>query len=194
MPTIIATGFGPWGDHTQNASWEGLRELDTALPAEWVLYKSEIPVNWHQARQCLDNLLLKKPDAFIAFGQCPDSCIRLERLARNESATEKEDVDGNTWPATLINPEGADNYPTTLSIDEVGNRLEAADIPFKLSDSAGDYLCNHFFYLLMEKIHRAERKIPAGFIHVPELDKMDLSTLTEAIRIAILVTISKATS
>ena len=188
MPTLIATGFGPWGEHKQNASWEGLSQLETTLPDGWALEKHQIPVSWYQAQTCLDKLLSQKPDAFIAFGQCPDPYIRLERLARNGSATDKEDIDGNTWPTSYIEPDGADSYPTTLPIQEIESELKAAEIPNKPSDSAGDYLCNHLFYLLMERVKMDGREIPAGFIHVPELDKMDLSVLVEAICIIILAT------
>jgi pyroglutamyl-peptidase len=49
--------------------------------------------------------------------------------------------------------------------------LAAANIPARISLSAGAYLCNQVFYGMMHHIKQNNWPIRAGFIHLPSLDK-----------------------
>lgn len=46
MKSILVTGFGPFGDHKINASWEAVKLLPDELE-KFKIVKMEIPVAYH---------------------------------------------------------------------------------------------------------------------------------------------------
>ena len=117
-----------------------------------------------------------KPDAVISFGvNAKSDTIRLESIARNQ-ITDKADASGYVPSKGIIFKAGEPTLKTTLPISQFKNELMRADVPVKISKSAGSYVCNDIFYRMM----RASKKIPSGFIHIPADEKLAASLKKEA--------------
>ena len=70
---------------------------------------------------------------------------------------------------------------STLPVREMAEAIREAGIPAEISYSAGTYVCNDLFYLVLD--HLEDSGVPAGFIHVPadgELTAAQLATGLEA--------------
>ena len=83
MPTVLASAFGPFLEHEENASAKALALADPALPDGWQLERRVIDVAWQRGP---DTLLAEiRPDTalIIAFGQADDTALRVERFAVN---------------------------------------------------------------------------------------------------------------
>jgi pyroglutamyl-peptidase len=51
--------------------------------------------------------------------------------------------------------------------------LQGRDIPVKISNHAGTYICNHLFYAARHFLEQRATPIPCGFIHVPAISEGD---------------------
>ena len=56
-----------------------------------------------------------------------------------------------------------------MPIRRLLGRLRAEKIPAEVSNSAGTFGCNQFFYHLMDCVEGKRLVITTGFIHVPQL-------------------------
>ena len=120
----------------------------------------------------------------------------LERIAVNQDDARLPDGGGQTRSGTRIVNEGPVGYWATLDLDRLYAALVEAEMPVRMSNHAGTYLCNHLFYYGLHLIDTLGLETPMGFVHVPPLPEqvreggrakvgMALETLVEAARIAI---------
>ena len=81
-------------------------------------------------------------------------------------------------------PSGPGSLPATAPCQSMLTALSAQALPARLSQDAGDYLCNFTLY----RVLRAAPSIPVGFLHVPQAREcaagaaFDLSDIVAAIR------------
>ena len=80
-----------------------------------------------------------------------------------------------------IDPSGEAAYFSTLPIRELEAALKKENIPARISNSAGTYVCNYVFYQLMKMNLNTKRK--CGFIHVPSETTLDLNVLIEGLEV-----------
>lgn len=60
---------------------------------------------------------------------------------------------------------------TNFDISFLKKSLEGVDLPFKLSDKAGDYLCNYVYFKGLEFLKQSNSKAKMIFIHVPDMKR-----------------------
>jgi pyroglutamyl-peptidase len=181
MAEILATGYGPFGRHRQNASWEALVQATPALPTGVAIKRVLLDVQWAvAARQLLDSIG-DETRWVIAFGVADDPEIRIERFAVNAADGDTPDAAGERYGADSLRMDGPAAYETALPRSELVARLRAAGLPARESHHAGSYLCNFAFYHLMDHITRRSAGLVAGFVHVPPPDQMALSETARAI-------------
>ena len=96
-------------------------------------------------------------------------------------------------------------YFSTLPIKAIVHGLRAANLPASVSNTAGNFVCNHVFYALMHRLATRPELAAArgGFIHlpclpeqvarVPGLPSMALDTQVAAVRVAIRTALSVTT-
>jgi pyroglutamyl-peptidase len=190
MPVLLATGFGKWGDHRQNASWEMLRDLDPELPPGWELKIARIPVSWDVVPARLRMLLDDEVKVAVLFGQGRGDAICLERGAVNFADQTAVDAEGNRFEKDVIRSGGPAGYYTGLPWRRVVSSLEKAGIPILESRHAGGFLCNFAFYHLMHLIDEVRPDLVGGFVHVPPLSGMPLSALKNAAEIILRTVVS----
>ena len=168
MNTLLLTGFEPFGDQTVNPSWEAV----SALPEEigsWRVEKLRLPVAYGKAAQlCVARCQELSPQAVLAVGQAGGrDGLTPEVIAINLREAAIPDNAGFHPQGEPIVPGGPDGLFSTLPIREMAAASNAQGIPAKLSYSAGAYVCNDLFYLLVHHFQGTGTR--AGFLHVPFL-------------------------
>lgn len=167
---MILTGFEGYGGRGINPAEEIIKTLDGEVVAGVTVSGRVLPVAYRGLRQRLHDIVREgRPEAVIALGLWPgEAVIRLERVAMNVNAFEIPDNEG-TLEHGPVDKAGALAYSATLPLEEIQSRLLSADIPARLSSSAGNFLCNATMYCLLEAVEQAGLNAPCGFVHLPYL-------------------------
>jgi pyroglutamyl-peptidase len=166
-PVILITGFGPF---------PGIDDNPSAMIAETMRregYQAHVlPTEYATVLSRFRDLLKTvDPDIVVCFGVAGKSDrIRLERVAANVMRADLPDAAGVCHAGDVIDADGPATRASTLPLDKIAARLALADVPFRMSDDAGGYLCNFLFYNLMREIEFGHKPRQGGFIHVPKTD------------------------
>ena len=217
-PTVLVTGFEPFGGDLINPSWEIARALDgwdvpdcrDAIVA--TVRAARLPCVFGAALDVLHQALARhRPVAVIALGLAASRAdISVERVAINVDDARIPDNRGQQPIDRPVCPGAPAAYWSTLPIKAIVAAWHEAGIPASVSQSAGTFVCNHVFYGLAHRLatrrrrggraQAARRETRAGFIHVPWLaghagaaaaSAMDSGTAVDAVRIAIRVTLTR---
>ena len=103
------------------------------------------------------------PAAVVMFGLSSQNKISLEQQARNRRFSLLVPDNNGVRTFGQIDPQGASHYPSTLPLDDLYSKLEAANVPVKMSADAGTFVCNEVMYKALQ--HTQGQEIPTGFIH-----------------------------
>lgn len=168
---FLLTGFAPFGGSSINPSYEAVRLLPDRL-GEHEILKAELPVVYGEAAaRLLDLIKEHRPDCVLAVGQAAGrSGISLESTAVNRRAASVPDNAGNRYSGEAIEEGAPESLPARLPLDVLLHELQAADIPAKISASAGTYVCNDLFYSLLRYMETEMPSLRGGFIHIPAID------------------------
>lgn len=146
---VLVYGFGPYRNFQSNITESIVRNL----PRRRRLKKIIFPVEFNK-RQFLDAIRECKPDVVLGLGQCSRGRrLRIEAHAVNRRRHHKGER------ARPIVPGGALRLRTHLRF-ELGPRA-------RLSQNAGDYVCNYSMYVVLDFVKRRRVPIRFGFVHVP---------------------------
>ena len=181
--TVLLTGFEPFGGAERNSSWDAVQRV-AGVPG---LVTAVLPVEFGRASTVLDHLIAEhEPDLVIAVGLAEGrTAITPERVAINLEDARIPDNAGAQPLDSPIDAEGPAAHLTRLPVKKIVAALLAADIPAEVSLSAGSYVCNSVMYRLL-----ASTDVPAGFIHVPSGDVMEVATIARALEIAVQVSLA----
>ncbi|GAV02820.1 hypothetical protein RvY_13338 [Ramazzottius varieornatus] len=181
-PCVLVTGFGPFGEHSINASWEAVQQLKTIndLTEQVDLIIHEIPVAYSAVTTIVPELWKKyDPDLVIHCGVSSllawKSAIQIERHAHSHGY-HRPDVECQI-------PEGgrycSDEEERCLSTNVCVDKCHTwttnsarsytnyCNVPVcQLSTDAGRYLCEFIYYTSLRINPNATL-----FIHVPPLYK-----------------------
>jgi pyroglutamyl-peptidase len=146
---ILVYGFGPYRNFQFNITESIVRKL----PRRHRLQRIIFPVKFNK-RQFLESIQECKPDVVLGLGQCSRGRrLRIEAQAVNRRRH-------NKWEkARPIVAGGALRLRTHLRFN-LGPRA-------RLSQNAGDYVCNYSMYVILDFLKRRRAPIRFGFIHVP---------------------------
>ena len=92
----------------------------------------------------------------------------LERVAVNLQDARIPDNRGAQPVDRPVVRGGPVAYWSTLPVKAIVARLNRAGLAASVSQTAGTFVCNHVFYLLMHALRRS-RRTRGGFVHVPWL-------------------------
>lgn len=101
-------------------------------------------------REILRCISIYKPEYIISFGRKP----LINKLYIEMSAC----CDGSC-------------ISTNFDISFLKNSLQDVDLPFVLSDTAGNYLCNYVYYKGLEFLKQSNLKAKMILIHVPDMNQ-----------------------
>jgi pyroglutamyl-peptidase len=168
QPTVLITGFEPFGGEEINPSDVIARALDGRTIAGRRVVGRTLPCVFATANAELARALREtKPEVVICLGQAGGRAeITPERVAINVADARIPDQAGAQPIDVPIELAGPTGYWSTLPIKAIVAALRSKGIPATISQTAGTFLCNHVFYGLMHHVRR-RRATRAGFIHVP---------------------------
>ena len=163
---ILITAFEPFGGSDENSAHLALDLLPDSHNSH-TLIKKTLPVVYNKSISKLKQLIDQTmPDAVICLGQAAGAfAIRVERVAVNLDDTNADDNEGNLHIDKQIAEDGPDAYFSTLPTRKMMECCKGAGIPVRLSYTAGNYVCNHVMYGLLN--YTESKDIIGGFIHIP---------------------------
>jgi len=196
-PTILLTGFEPFGGEAINPSQEIVRALDGEIVDGHRIVGAILPVAFAATVPMLEDLLdAHRPVLVLALGQAGGrSEMALERVAVNLIDARIADNDG-IQPIDAAVVEGAPGaYFSSLPVKAITRRLRELGIPAAPSLSAGSFVCNQVFFALAHLLATRHPQARGGFVHVPWLPQqatrypgkpsMALQTMIEGVRAAL---------
>lgn len=169
---VVVTGFGPFGAHKINASWESVKLLtDTGIEKELgiQLVTEQVPVVY----SCVEKQVPKlwetyKPLLVVHVGVSDlAGCLTIEKCATKSGYT-KIDEQGLKPEQGVCCIGDKDRIQCALNVNRVTEEInkKASCIRACTSSFAGLYLCEYTYYTSLS--------IDPGrtvFIHVPVLDR-----------------------
>jgi pyroglutamyl-peptidase len=172
-PTVLVTGFEPFGTDSINPSWMAAQALHGRMAAGHRIVAAQLPTVFNGAIATLRRELLRhKPALVVGTGQAGGRTpISLERVAINVDDARIPDNVGAQPVDTPVIEGGPAAYFSTLPIKAMLAAMLDAGITAEVSQTAGTFVCNHVFYGLMHELatNAALAGIRGGFIHVPWL-------------------------
>ena len=167
-PTVLLTGFAPFGGETGNPSWDAVVPLDGKRIGGHRIVVRQLPVEFGASLQVLQAAIREtKPALVLCVGQAGGRTqLSIERIAINiDDARIPDNADACPIDAPVV-ADGPAAYFATLPIKAMLDELRIAGIPAEISQTAGTYVCNHVFYGLMHAL-AGRPPVRGGFIHIP---------------------------
>jgi pyroglutamyl-peptidase len=194
FPTVLVTGFEPFGGDALNPSWMAAQALHGRMVGGHRLIGAQLPTAFDHSLEVLRDLLQRhRPDLVICTGQAGGRpALSLERVAINVNDARIPDNAGAQPVDTPVFAGGPAAYFTSLPIKAMLAELLEAGIDAEVSQTAGTFVCNHVFYGLMHEIatRRELALTRGGLIHVPWLPgqgqpSMRLEEIVQGLKLAI---------
>ena len=181
---ILITGFEPFGGSDINSSWEVAFRLAHQDINSADIRVEQLPVSFSRAGEIIRNLIkVHKADVLIMLGQRGGGkSIDIERISVNMMDASKPDNDGCCPQEQMICPKGNAAYFSNLPVKILRDALLQKNIPAKVSNSAGLYVCNSTYYHALNEIFEQRLKTKAVFVHLPKIsNEFSLDFLTESV-------------
>lgn len=179
MKRVLLSGFDPFGGMSHNSSWDVVEQAAGTITGAEV-DAIQLPVEYGRAAELLIQRIREvQPDVVIAVGLAVGTeALRLERVGINLRDARIPDNSGAQPVDESIDAEGQGALFSTLRLKAAHARIAEEQIPVQLSLSAGTFVCNDVLYSLLAAAADADRTMPAGFVHLPDL-RVDDAPLTE---------------
>lgn len=181
---ILLTGFEPFGGFNINSSWETAVRIGQLTPKGIELEVAQLPVSFKRAGEAVRELLsTRRPDVLIMLGQRGlGQSIDIERIAVNLMDSVNPDNDGYCPNEECITSDGEKAYFTNLPIKVLKDALLQKNIPVKVSNSAGLYVCNCAYYEVLRIIQEDNLASKALFVHLPKItEEFTLESMTTSV-------------
>ena len=194
LTTVLLTGFDAFGGDAINPSWLAAQALHGDIIHGHCVVAAQLPTAFAGSRQLLAALLRQHQPALVLClglaGGRPS--LSLERIAINVQDARIADNAGTQPIDVPIVKSGPVAYFSSLPIKAMLQAITAAGIPAEVSQTAGTFVCNHVFYMLMHSLKKQRGSVKArgGFMHVPYLPEhgqqgMALNQMVDGLRIAL---------
>lgn len=202
LPTVLLTGFDPFGGESINPSWQAVQQLHRKRIAGHKVVAAQLPTVFDASLLELQRLLREhRPALVICVGQAGGrAAISLERIAINVNDARIPDNAAAQPVDTPVVSDGPAAYFTGLPIKAMLQALQREGIAAEVSQTAGTFVCNHVFYGLMHQLasRRGFRRTRGGFVHVPWLPgqgqpNMATDELVRGLRVAIAAALATST-
>jgi pyroglutamyl-peptidase len=168
----LLTGFGPFGNVVNNPSARIVEQFARTGAPGHELTARVLPVSFTRAGEAVRDLLRAgRFGAAVLLGVAGgEACLRLERLARRRPAG-RPDVDEAVPGESEALPGAADVWTATVSLEQLWHALTRAGLLARLSDDAGDFVCNYTYHSALTTIAADRLPTRCLFIHVPPDEK-----------------------
>lgn len=182
---ILLTGFEPFGSSDINSSRETAYHIGQLAISGVEMKVVQLPVSFISSGKLIRKLLqTHKPDALVMLGQRgKGQSIDIERIAINMMDSVNPDNDGYCPHELPIVENGSNAYFSNVAVKTLMNALENSNIPSRVSNSAGLYVCNCTYYHALSEIFDKELSTKAVFVHLPKLGNVfTVELLVKAIK------------
>ena len=179
--TILILGFSKFPGVPYNPAEGLVRHLAetnwTPDPTVAVDYQV-LSTTFAAAEQVTAKIHCQKPyDLILAFGvDAQADGFQLERVARNFVSMQKLDADGVTSTNPLIEKQGPEFLLSHVDVSGLADTLNAQGYRCRVSEDAGDYVCNFLYFKLLLKSRDSGDIL---FVHIPQIiageDKTEVS-------------------
>ncbi len=172
-PTILLTGFDPFGGGAHNPSWLIAQALHGQRIAGHQVVAAQLPTVFGQSLQRLQSLLQEhRPALTLCLGLAGGrAALSIERIGININDARIPDNGGAQPIDTPVQPGGPAAYFASLPIKAMLRAVQRAGVPCEVSQTAGTFVCNHVLYGLMHLLAQGigPEGARGGFVHVPWL-------------------------
>lgn len=167
---LLLTGYEPFGDHERNPTAEVARELDGEEIAGHEVIGAVLPVEFDSAgEEMRERIERHDPKVVLATGLAAGRAgVSVERVGVNvaECAGVPDNADAEPRNERIRDGDAA-AYFATLPVVSVVEALLDADIPARVSNTAGTHCCNNVLYRTRAYVEREGLDVPIGFVHLP---------------------------
>ena len=182
---ILITGFEPFGGSDIKSSWETAVRVGQLTPKGVFITFVRLPVTFTGAGETIrEAIRTHKPDVLVMLGQRgTGQSIDVERIAINMMDSAKPDNDGYCPHEQTIVEGGQAAYFCNLPVKELRDAVLQKNIPAKVSNSAGLYVCNCTYYNALNEIYEHMLPTKAVFVHLPKLSQdFPVELLAESVK------------
>uniref|UniRef100_A0A4W2DVW5 Pyroglutamyl-peptidase I n=1 Tax=Bos indicus x Bos taurus TaxID=30522 RepID=A0A4W2DVW5_BOBOX len=165
-----SSGFGPFGEHTVNASWIAVQELEKLGLGDSVdLHVYEIPVEYQTVQRLIPALWEKhSPQLVVHVGVSGmATAVTLEKCGHNKGYKGLDNCRFCPGSQCCVE-DGPESIDSIIDMDAVCKRVTTLglDVSVTISQDAGRYLCDFTYYTSLYQSHGR-----SAFVHVPPLGK-----------------------
>nr|XP_027196541.1 pyroglutamyl-peptidase 1-like [Dermatophagoides pteronyssinus] len=189
---VILTGFGLFRAYKINPSWEAVQLIDECqFGSNIEIIKIQIPVAYNEVERIVEEIWTKyQPKLVIHCGvSCVARCLHLEKRAvTNKERYCQPDI-FSCLPKRCSNndPLKPDYIYTDLNLETIRDEINQhyydgnIEIPAKISDCAGEFLCEYIYHCSLQ--YDCRRTL---FIHVPDINQeLSIKDLSKCIELVI---------
>ncbi len=174
LSNLLVTGFGPFHTVETNTSELIVQELQNKFVEKdgFCLQTRIFPVIYDRAsEEITETIRTTNPEILIMIGVSKTAKkMQLEQVARNLDCSETFDNQNVVRKNHRILDDGPDQYCTSLPLDEYADTLTEAGISTIVSNDAGGFLCNHYYYRACHYFAVTPVDCVCLFVHVPNLE------------------------
>jgi len=184
MEKVLLTGFEPFGKEKIKPSGIIAKKVHGKNIGGKKVISCVLPVTFDCGKVICREIDNIDPQHILSLGLAGGrNQINLERVAINIKSENKK-----------IFEDGPDAYFSLLPLDNIMEELHKNNIPARISNFAGTYICNYVMYYTLHYLNYNNLNIKAGFIHLPyipeqvldrDLPSMNFETIEKSIEIAI---------
>lgn len=181
---VLLTGFEPFGGSDVNSSWETATRVEQLAPIGIELEVAQLPVSFKRAGEAIREILqTKRPDVLVMLGQRgKGQSVDIERIAVNLMDSANPDNDEFCPQEQRIADDGDSAYFCNLPVKAMRDALLQRNIPAKVSNSAGLYVCNSTYYNALYEIDKQDLSTQVVFVHLPKIsEEFPIDILTDAV-------------
>ena len=196
-PRLLLTGFGPFPGAPENPTGPLIKTLARRLRGSTLRVSTHVfETTYLAVDRDLPRLIRRiQPDAILMFGLAGKSrALRIEAKARNRIAR-LPDASFTIPDLQKIEVNGAGSRPIRASVNSLLRAAKSDGLPARLSQNAGDYLCNYLYWRVLAAAEQGKCPKKAVFVHVPlPSDRHPLSRMIdsgEAISLALTQTLRR---
>lgn len=172
-PTLLLTGFDPFGGDTANPSLQIAQALHGQRIAGLQVQSQMLPTVFATALPVLEQAIARwQPRLVVCLGQAGGrAALGLERVGINLQDARIPDNAGAQPVDAPVVPGGPAAYFSTLPVKAMRQAALRAGVLCELSYTAGSFVCNHVLYGLLHHLAQqpAGLRPRGGFVHVPWL-------------------------
>lgn len=171
VPTILLTGFDPFGNSGPNPSWLIAQALSGQRISGHTVVSAQLSTVFDQSL-CQMNAHIERyqPTITLCLGLAGGrAALSIERIGININDARIPDNAGCQPIDTPVVPGGPAAYFASVPIKAMMQAVRRSGVPCEISQTAGSFVCNHVLYGLMHQLAcgAGPQGARGGFIHVP---------------------------